>query len=64
MLGKAWRAMILKDNEGDVAIALAVWEGYRAGVPGVSGSVGVKGKNIQTLLLYWLIHVMAQTNPF
>ncbi len=35
--------MLLKDNDGDVGIAFAVWEGYKAGVPGVSGVKGVAG---------------------
>ena len=39
-LGKPWRAMILKDNDGDVGIALAKWEGVVAGKPGVKGVPG------------------------
>ena len=36
--------MILKDNKGDVGIALARWVGFREGVPGVPGVKGVRGK--------------------
>ena len=32
--------MILKDNDGDVGIALANWEGVVAGKPGVKGVAG------------------------
>lgn len=35
--------MLLKDNDGDVGIALGIWEGYKPGVPGVSGVQGVAG---------------------
>ena len=43
-LGKPWRAMILKDNDGDVGIALASWEGAVAGKPGVKGVPGIQLK--------------------
>ena len=43
-MGKPWRAMILKDNDGDVGIALASWEGFVAGKPGVKGVPGSQGQ--------------------
>ena len=55
-LGKPWRAMILKDNDGDVGIALASWEGAVAGKPGVKGVPGIQrqikwqDRNVNTFL--------------
>ena len=37
-LSAPWRAMLLKDNDGDVGICLAQWEGFKTGRPGVSGT--------------------------
>jgi hypothetical protein len=35
-----WRAILLKDNGGDVAIVLARWVGFIAGRAGVAGTQG------------------------
>ena len=37
-LTKPWRAMLIKDNDGDWAVLSAAWMGMRPGVPGVPGS--------------------------
>ena len=42
-LNEPWRAMIIKDNDGDFSIVLARWVGLREGVPGVPGVRGVHG---------------------
>ena len=34
---KSWRAMLIKDNEGDWGICVAVWRGMKKGTPGVPG---------------------------
>ena len=42
-----WRAMLIKDNEGDWGICAAAWKGMSAGKPGVPGTRykrGVPGK--------------------
>ena len=39
----AWRAMIIKDNEGDFGICVGAWKGVKKGVPGVKGSANRKG---------------------
>ena len=41
--GKPWRAMIIKDNEGDFGICVGAWVGVKKGVPGVKGSRNRKG---------------------
>jgi len=38
-----WRAMIIKDNAGDVGICVGAWKGLRKGVPGVKGTQYKKG---------------------
>ena len=35
---KSWRAMLIKDNEGDWGICVAVWRGMKKGTPGVPGN--------------------------
>ena len=50
--------MILKDNDGDVGIVLASWEGAVAGKPGVKGVPGItiqrqikcQDRNVKTFL--------------
>ena len=34
---KSWRAMLIKDNEGDWGICVAVWRGMKKGTPGIPG---------------------------
>ena len=34
---KSWRGMLIKDNEGDWGVCVAVWRGMKKGVPGVPG---------------------------
>ena len=34
---KSWRGMLIKDNEGDWGVCVAVWRGMKKGVPGVAG---------------------------
>ena len=41
--GVPWRAMIIKDNEGDFGICVGAWKGVKKGVPGVKGSGNRKG---------------------
>ena len=41
--GVPWRAMIIKDNEGDFGICVGGWRGVKKGVPGVRGSGNRKG---------------------
>ena len=36
---KSWRAMLIKDNEGDWGICVAVWRGMKKGTPGVPGKI-------------------------
>ena len=36
--GCAWRAMLLKDSEGDVGVLVAGWTGAKPGVPGIPGT--------------------------
>ena len=38
-----WRAMLIKDNEGDFGICVAGWVGMRRGVPGVAGTSKTRG---------------------
>ena len=33
----SWRGMLIKDNQGDWGICVAVWRGMKKGVPGVPG---------------------------
>ena len=33
----SWRAMLIKDNEGDWGMCVAVWRGMKKGTPGVPG---------------------------
>ena len=48
--GKPWRAMLIKDNEGDWGICIAAWVGMEPGRPGKPGTrwerpvKGVAGK--------------------
>ena len=42
-LSKPWRAMVLKDSDGDVAVIVAEWVGKVNGVPGVRGRRGQPG---------------------
>ena len=35
---KSWRAMLIKDNEGDWGICVAVWRGMKKGKPGIPGN--------------------------
>ena len=44
---KSWRAMIIKDNEGDWGICVAVWRGMKKGTPGVPG----KGKLVTLIYI-------------
>ena len=39
----AWRAMIIKDNEGDWGVCVAAWKGVKKGVPGVKGTANKRG---------------------
>ena len=41
--GIPWRAMIIKDNEGDFGICVGAWVGVKRGIPGVKGSGNRKG---------------------
>ena len=45
-LAEPWRAMLLKDEKGDVGIVLARWLGFRPGKPGVAGTKGIPGSNM------------------
>ena len=36
---KSWRAMLIKDNEGDWGVCVAVWRGMKKGTPGVPGKI-------------------------
>ena len=36
---KSWRAMLIKDNEGDWGICVAVWRGMKKGTPGIPGKI-------------------------
>ena len=38
-----WRAMLIKDNDGDFGICVAGWVGMRRGVPGVPGTSKTRG---------------------
>lgn len=33
----SWRAMLIKDNEGDWGMCVAVWRGMKKGTPGIPG---------------------------
>ena len=35
----SWRAMLIKDNEGDWGICVAVWRGMKKGTAGIPGNV-------------------------
>ncbi len=39
-----WRGMLLKDNQGDVAVVVARWLGQVQGRPGIKGTPTQKGK--------------------
>ncbi|XP_071745850.1 uncharacterized protein [Lepeophtheirus salmonis] len=39
-----WRAMLIKDNEGDWGVCAAAWRGMKSGTPGVPGTKGNRGK--------------------
>ena len=36
--GKPWRAMLIKDNEGDWGLCSAAWFGMEPGLPGKPGT--------------------------
>ena len=36
---KSWRAMLIKDNEGDWGVCVAVWRGMKKGTPGIPGKI-------------------------
>ena len=38
---KSWRAMLIKDNEGDWGICVAVWRGMKKGTPGIPGKISL-----------------------
>lgn len=38
-----WRAMLIKDNEGDWGLCVATWRGMKKGTPGVPGKIPEKG---------------------
>ena len=41
--GTFWRAMVIKDNEGDWGLCIGAWKGVKKGVPGVKGTSSRKG---------------------
>ena len=49
-LAEPWRAMLLKDDKGDVGIVVARWQGFRPGKPGVPGVKGIPGKAREKLM--------------
>ena len=42
-VGKNWRGMLIKDNDGDWALLTAAWLGMQAGKAGVPGRPGKRG---------------------
>ena len=66
---KSWRAMLIKDNEGDWGICVAVWRGMKKGTPGVPGKITCSNQLFDNLYQYYKVssqvnHVTFSNNLF